>query len=140
MADLGAALRCTHLPLVARRSQERPQTATMTHDDATVAKMAEPFDPESETWGLCGDPYVWQALREHLSATDIPASVGEAISLLHAAFCEFVGHDLVSNTTSSVYQAQYAHGGMSNGMISLDTWRQRLMPLLAECARTLLAT
>ncbi len=33
---------------------------------------------------------------------------------------------------------QYAHGGMSSGMISLDAWRQRLMPLLAGRARALL--
>jgi hypothetical protein len=112
----------------------------MTHDDAAVAKMAELFDPEPETWGLRGDPYLWRALREHLCATDVPASAGEAVSLLHAAFRELMGHDLASNTTPSVYQAQYAHGGMSSGMISLDTWRQRLMPLLAERAETLLAT
>jgi hypothetical protein len=31
-----------------------------------------------------------------------------------------------------------AHGGMSSGMISLDTWRQQLMPILVERARTLL--
>ncbi len=109
-------------------------------DGAAAAKMAGLFDPEPETWGLRGDPYVWRALREHLSATDIPASAGEAASLLHAAFRELVGHDLVSDTMSSVYLERYAHGGMSSGMISLDTWRQRLMPLLAERARTLLAT
>jgi hypothetical protein len=39
-----------------------------------------------------------------------------------------------------VYREQYAHGGMSSGMISLDTWRQRLMPMLAERARTRLSS
>jgi hypothetical protein len=28
-----------------------------------------------------------------------------------------------------------AHGGMSSGMISLEAWRQRLMPVLTERAR-----
>jgi len=110
----------------------------MACQDAPAAKMASLFDPEPETWGLRGDPYLWRALREHLSGTDIPASADKVVSLLHAAFAELTDLDLTSDTASSAYQAQYAHGGMSSGMISLDTWRQRLIPFLAERARTLL--
>ena|SRR6266566_5448774 len=110
----------------------------MAHDEAAAIKMADLFDPEPRTWGLRGDPYLWQALREHLSGTDIPASVGEAVALLHAAFGELVGLDLVGDPAPSVYLERYAHGGMSSGMISLDTWRQRFMPMLAERARTAL--
>ena len=50
----------------------------------------------------------------------------EAVSLLHAAFGELASLDLVSDTASSVYRAQCAHGGMSSEMISLDTWPQRV--------------
>jgi hypothetical protein len=110
----------------------------MAHDDAAVAKMADLFDPEPETWGLRGDPYLWRALRERLSGTDIPPSADAVVGLLHAAFGELAGLDLVCDTASSVYRAQFAHGGMSSGMISLDTWRQRLMPMLTERAKTLL--
>ncbi len=92
----------------------------MAHDEAAAMKMADLFDPEPRTWGLRGDPYLWQALREHLSGTDIPASVGEAVALLHAAFGELVGLDLVGDPVPSVYLERYAHGGMSSGMISLD--------------------
>lgn len=108
----------------------------MAHEDAAAAKMASLFDPEPATWGLRGDPHLWRALREHLSGADVPASADEVASLLHAAFRELTGLDLAGQTTSSAYRAQYAHGGMSSGMISLDTWRQRLIPMLAERART----
>ncbi|MCX4539236.1 hypothetical protein [Streptomyces sp. NBC_01565] len=110
----------------------------MADDDAPVVKMAGLFDPEPTTWGLRGDPYVWRALRDHLSGTDAPASVDEVVRLLWAAFKELVGVDLIGDPVSSTYVKQYAHGGMSSGMVSLDTWRERLMPLLAERARTLL--
>ncbi|MFB7254848.1 hypothetical protein [Streptomyces nojiriensis] len=110
----------------------------MAHDDAVV-KMAELFDPEPKRWGLRGDPYVWRALRDHLSGTDVPESVGEAVRLLRAAFSELVGTDLADEPASSVYQEPYAHGGMSSGMVSLDAWRERLIPLLAERATTLLS-
>ncbi|MFF9785556.1 hypothetical protein [Streptomyces nigrescens] len=110
----------------------------MTRDEAIVPKMAELFDPEPERWGLRGDPHVWRALRGHLSRTDVPASVDEAVSLLRVAFSELVGVEPVTNAETSVYREQFAHGGMSSGMVSLDTWRDRLLPLLAERARVLL--
>jgi hypothetical protein len=94
------------------------------------------FDPEPQTWGLRGDPYLWRALRAHLAGQDIPASAGELASVLHAAFRELAGTDLASDPATSAYREQYARGGMSSGMISLDAWRQRLMPMLAERART----
>ncbi|MFD9040909.1 hypothetical protein [Streptomyces bottropensis] len=110
----------------------------MTRDDTTPAKMAELFDPEPETWGLRGDPHVWRALRDHLTDTDVPPTVEEAIGILHAAFNELVDLDLTRDPASSVHRERYAHGGMSSGMISLDTWRERLMPMLTSRARELL--
>ncbi|MFE4959623.1 hypothetical protein ACFRCW_37970 [Streptomyces sp. NPDC056653] len=107
----------------------------MAHDDAAV-KMADLFDPEPEQWGLRGDPYVWRDLRDHLSGTDIPTSVDEVASLLRAAFSELVGLDLVTAPEPHVYREHYAHGGMSSGHVDLHTWRDRLMPMLVERART----
>jgi hypothetical protein len=100
--------------------------------------MADLFTPEPETWGLRGDPYLWRALRDRLSGTEIPASVDDVVGLLQAAFRALAGVDLTRTRTPSVYVEEYAHGGMSSGMISLDTWRQKLMPLLTERARLLL--
>jgi hypothetical protein len=97
--------------------------------------MSALFDPEPRRWGLRGDPHLWQALREYLSDTDVPASASEVSRLLHTAFGQLAGVDLASDPASSVYREQFAHGGMSSGMISLDTWRQELMPLLTERAR-----
>lgn len=57
----------------------------MAHDDARVATMADLFHPEPQQWGFRGDPYLWRALREHLSGTRIPPSADAAAGLLHAA-------------------------------------------------------
>jgi hypothetical protein len=99
-------------------------------------QVSDLFDPEPATWGLRGDPYLWQALRAHLAGRGVPASADELTDLLYEAFRELVGTDLASDPATSVHRHQYAHGGMSSGMISLDTWRLRLMPMLAERART----
>jgi hypothetical protein len=73
-------------------------------------------------------------MSEHLADTDLPDGPEEAGRLLHAAFTELAGVDLAADPAPSVYREQYAHGGMSSGWICLDTWRQRLMPLLIERA------
>ncbi len=99
--------------------------------------MAVLFDPEPGTWGMRGDPYVWWAVRDRLSSTAVPPSVDEVTALLRASFGEVVGLDLDEAESSAVYREQYAHGGMSSGMVHLDTWRERLMPLLVERARAL---
>jgi hypothetical protein len=98
-------------------------------------RVSDLFEPEPRTWGLRGDLHLWRALRDRLAAQDVPASTEALEALLHEAFRELVGTDLASDPASSAYREQYAHGGMSSGMISLDTWRQRLMPTLLERAR-----
>jgi hypothetical protein len=112
----------------------------MTGDQHPAMRVSALFDPEPRTWGLRGDPSLWRALRAHLADLDIPASLGGVAALLHEGFGELAGIDLASDPAPSVYREQYAHGGMSNGMISLDTWRQRLMPLLLERAQTRMAS
>ncbi|MFF8647322.1 hypothetical protein ACF06D_03585 [Streptomyces griseoluteus] len=109
----------------------------MTHGDAVVAKMAALFEPAPEQWGLRGDPYLWQALRDHLAATDVPKSSDAVVTLLHRAFNELAGVDLASASDESIYLEQYAHGGMSSGHICLPVWRHQLMPLLTKRAREL---
>lgn len=99
-----------------------------------MATMAELFDPEPERWGLRGDPHLWRAFRDHLDDRDIPASPAGVAGLLYDAFMDIVGVDLAGHPESSVYREGFAHGGMSSGMISLDTWRDRLIPLLTERA------
>jgi hypothetical protein len=106
----------------------------MNGDERLTMRVSALFDPEPRTWGLRGDPYLWRALRAHLAGQDIPASAGDLAGLLHEAFRELAGTDLASAPATSVYREQYAYGGMSGGMISLETWRQRLMPMLCERA------
>lgn len=97
-------------------------------------KVAALFDPEPARWGFRGDPHLWRAMKEHLADVDLPSARGEVASVLQAAFRELTGTDLASDPASWVTREQYAHGGMSSGMISLDTWRDSLMPLLIERA------
>jgi hypothetical protein len=105
-------------------------------------KVAALFEEEPRRWGLRGDPHLWHALRLRLADEDLPGSVEEVMDLVRAAFGELAGTDLDSAPENSapensapeqmVYREQYAHGGMSSGWISLGTWREQLMPLIAD--------
>jgi RimJ/RimL family protein N-acetyltransferase len=97
-------------------------------------KVSALFEPEPRRWGLRGDPHLWHALRLHLADEDMPGTVDEAMGLVRAAFRELTGADLASGHEETAYREQYARGGMSSGWISLSTWRERLMPLIAERA------
>jgi hypothetical protein len=99
-----------------------------------MKEVAALFEPEPAQWGLRGDPYVWRALAAHLTGTYLPPSAAEIESMLYAAFNRLVAVDLASDTNSSVYREEYAHGGLSSGHVSLDTWRVHLMPMLVERA------
>jgi hypothetical protein len=114
-------------------------TAANERLDDVPQTMAALFDPEPETWGLRGDPYLWRALRKRLADETMPASPDQVASLLRRVFQELTGSDVASDPAEHIYCEQYAHGGMSSGMISLDTWRQQLMPTLVQRAGTLIS-
>ncbi|MFI6601396.1 hypothetical protein ACIBHX_34545 [Nonomuraea sp. NPDC050536] len=96
--------------------------------------MARLFSPKPDTWGLRGDPYVWAALRDHLTMTPVPGDAEEVEELLVRAFLAVVGVDLRTAEEESVFREEFAHGGMSSGTVHLATWRDRLIPLLVSRA------
>jgi hypothetical protein len=101
-----------------------------------VKQVNDLFDPPPDRWGLRGDPWVWQAMRDHLTGTYLPPTLGECEAMLYAAFNRIVGVDLATELEPMVFRREFAHGGMSSGQIHLDTWRAELLPLLVDRART----
>ena len=99
--------------------------------------MGALFDPRPDgpgAWRLRGDPHVWWAMQERLSATPVPGTAAEVAELLHATFSDLVGVDLATETEAMVYRPEFAHGGMSSGHVALDFWRSSLIPLLESRA------
>lgn len=91
------------------------------------------FDRQPAHWGLRGDPYVWEEMSRHLAHQPMPASRDEALRQLNRCFEIVVGvsvNDARSGT--SVYVEKFAHGGMSSGHVDLQTWREKLLPMLAN--------
>jgi len=89
------------------------------------------FDPEPTFWGLRGDPYLWKEMRHHFRNSPVPATADNFEKIIHAAFEELTGKPIT--TESMFYVEEYAHGGMSSGHISTDSWKDSLIPEL--CSR-----
>lgn len=114
-------------------------TAAAEGGDDEALTLAVLFDPEPDTWGLRGDPYLWRALRKRLADEPVPGSSDDVARILHATFEELTGTALVDDSAEHIYREEFAHGGMSSGMISLETWRRQLLPALVQRAATLLS-
>ena len=56
-----------------------------------MKQVVDLFSPEPQVWGLRGDPWVWQALRDRLSGTYLPPTLGEVEAILYTAVNRIVG-------------------------------------------------
>lgn len=98
------------------------------------------FSPPDVQWGLRGDVHVWDLMRVDLSDARVPPSADEAIGLVHESFRRVVGVSLSDDQLPPhVFREELDHGGMSGGHVSIEAWRERLMPVLEQRARALLA-
>lgn len=94
---------------------------------------AEVFERQPAHWGLRGDPYVWQEMAERLRAQPVPATRAQALGVLRRTFADVVGVEVNEvRAGDSVYCERFAHGGMSSGQVHMSTWRERLLPMLAN--------
>jgi hypothetical protein len=92
--------------------------------------VAELFRLRPERWGLRGDPYLWTEMERRFEGVPCPATPEELVALIEEAFQELTGHPLSS--AEPLYVKQFAHGGMSSGMVFPQFWRETAIPLLCE--------
>lgn len=100
--------------------------------------MRDLFEREPEQWRLRGDPYVWAAMRTRLAEIPVPQGHEAVERLLSDAFEAIVGVDVtlvpLPEDIQQVYREEFAHGGMSSGVVDVAEWQRRLLPLLVSRA------
>lgn len=100
----------------------------MAGDRITLAIL---FDPEPVRFGLRGDTYLWQEMREAMNAKDLPGDANEVATHIESAFQELTGIPMSTNKRS-VHVERYSHGGISSGWVSIPFWREVAVPLLQQ--------
>jgi hypothetical protein len=103
-------------------------------DLPTTGTLADGFDVNHRQWGLRGDPHVWRLMRDRLAETPTPAGAAATRAAYVEAFNAVTGLDLDSEPERRVYNEELDHGGMSGGVVDLEWWRTKGIPLLVERA------
>jgi hypothetical protein len=86
------------------------------------------FLEKPPTWGLRGDPHLWEAMKTSCQHLPLPATAEAMEQLLGECFYQLVGENLRQG--SETYLKSFDHGGMSGGRISHDFWLETAFPLL----------
>lgn len=88
------------------------------------------FENKPEQWGLRGDPYLWDEMRDIFGGESLDISERDLANEICEYYEKTVGEPLKYG--SQVYVERFAHGGMSSGHICGEFWICRGIPMLIE--------
>ena len=93
------------------------------------------FGDEPNQWGLRGDPYLWQELRQAFEKEGVPALTADFNNRLNELYQRLIGEEL--GLSENVYIERYPPAGMSGGMVSSKFWKDIGFKLLLQRHRNL---
>ena len=88
------------------------------------------FERKPEQWGLRGDPYLWDEMRDLFVGDSLDISIRDLANQICECYENAVGEPLTYN--SKVYVERFAHGGMSSGYVSGEFWICSGIPFLID--------
>lgn len=88
------------------------------------------FENKPLTWGLRGDPHLWDELKETLKGMHMPNTADEMNNILYNQFKILVGELPVKG--KNIYVSRYPRLGMSGGVVCSDYWIDKGFPILIE--------
>jgi hypothetical protein len=91
------------------------------------------FGKDPYQWGLRGDPYLWQEMKNVLADHAYPDSESELIFLLEQTYEQLVGKSI--KEPEPLFVERFAHGGMSSGYVDPRFWTEKGFPLLLSTYR-----
>jgi hypothetical protein len=86
------------------------------------------FQEQPARWGLRGDVYLWNEMRDTLGGHTYPSTEAQLTVLLEQTYQQLVGAPL--GNRDAIFVERYSHGGMSSGYVSPQFWVETAIPLL----------
>jgi hypothetical protein len=93
-----------------------------------MMKNEQIFNPPPEQWGLRGDPYLWNELKDNYS--DLPLSSEKFKESIIEYIEQIIEQKLTLETCVQI--ERFKHGGMSSGYVCGEFWLNQAIPLLIE--------
>lgn len=87
------------------------------------------FGEKPERWGLRGDPYFWDYLKDCAENMEI-LSPDELEQWIKAEYFSLSGKAMTDEYMDFAVIKQFAHGGMSSGGVDNRWWTREGIPLL----------
>lgn len=91
------------------------------------------FSEEPNDWGLRGDPYLWQELRNYFKHESEPETEAAFEAALRKGFEVLTGASPAPG--KEIFVEKFSHGGMSSGFVCCDFWLRKGFPFLLEAFR-----
>lgn len=79
-------------------------------------------------WAARGNPYFWEHLNDVFNNYNMPMDEETFIEIIKEEFLKVTGHDLRGD--ESYYVEEFAHGGMSSGIVTTEFWLNAAIPEL----------
>ena len=92
-------------------------------------KLSVIFGEKPARWGLRGDPYFWDYLKERAENMDI-LSPDELEQWIKAEYFSLSGKAMTDEYMDFAVIKQFARGGMSSGGVDNRWWTREGIPLL----------
>ena len=92
-------------------------------------KLSVIFEKKPERWGLRGDPYFWDYLKERAEDMDV-LSADELERWIKEEYFSLSGKALTDEYMDFAVIERFAHGGMSSGGVDNRWWTEEGIPLL----------
>lgn len=96
----------------------------------TGKTLSQIFQEVPPFWGLRGDPFLWEELKNALGNLAYPDTEEEFNSLLEKTYEQITGRTI--RDLQSVFIERFSHGGMSSGQVSPVFWIETGFPMLRE--------
>lgn len=94
-------------------------------------KLSLIFEEKPKRWGLRGDPYFWDYLKEIADKIDM-ISPEELEKWIKEEYLSLSGKVLTDKYMDFAVIEQFAHGGMSSGGVDNMWWTEEGIPMLKE--------
>jgi hypothetical protein len=88
------------------------------------------FERKPEQWGLRGNPYLWDEMRDLFGGASLDISTRDLADQICECYENAVGEPLKYG--SKVFVERFAHGGMSSGYVSGEFWICIGIPFLID--------
>jgi|SRR5690554_2454829 len=94
------------------------------------------FLDSPESWGLRGDPFLWEELKENMMNTSDDLTYFNFKDTLKKKINDLIDSKGEINESGQIYFSSYPQDGMSGGYISKEWWEENGIPTLISRLKT----